>query len=403
MSDPGVPAIELSDIEKRYQDVVALESLNLGIPDRTFFALLGPSGCGKSTTLKIIAGLERPTAGRVFISGRDMTTVPAYRRPVNTVFQNYAVFPHLDVFENIAFGLRESRTPRREIQTRVREMIELVQLEGRERARAHELSGGQLQRVALARALVNRPSVLLLDEPLAALDFNLRREMRSYLRDLQERTEKTFVHVTHDQEEAFSIASLVGVMSPGVLEQVGSPETIYRQPRSLFVAGFVGGTNRIPGTIERVIGGDRYGVALNNGHRLVTRGVTDLHVGTRIRIIVRPEDVKLTQCRADRQPSEPYVRGVIRSVAFMGSKREVRVDAADAGEFVVQSDRSLHLTKGEDVVASWSADVAWAVPDRVVMDAAMDPDDPQKVESILGPRGVLRSSGWSGSTEEVSS
>ena len=233
-------AVDISGVEKRFGDLVAVRDLDLRIERGEFFSIIGPSGCGKTTTLRMIAGFEEPTAGRISVGGRDMTGVRPYRRPVNTVFQSYALFPHLDVFENVAFGLREAKVGKAEIRTRVGEAVSLVQLEGRERSRPRQLSGGQQQRVALARALVNRPEVLLLDEPLGALDLKLRTDMQTQLKDLQRSVGVTFCYVTHDQGEAFSMSDRVAVMNHGVLEQVGTPEELYERPANRFVAGFIG-------------------------------------------------------------------------------------------------------------------------------------------------------------------
>ncbi|MGP0049421.1 MAG: ABC transporter ATP-binding protein, partial [Solirubrobacteraceae bacterium] len=221
-------AISLVGISKRFGEFAAVRDLDLEVPKGEFFSIIGPSGCGKTTTLRMIAGFEDPTTGRILVDGRDVTDLRPYHRPVNTVFQSYALFPHLDVWENVAFGLREARTPRSELQTRVAEAIALVQLDGREQARPSQLSGGQQQRVALARALVNRPDVLLLDEPLGALDLKLRADLQTQLKDLHRAVGVTFCYVTHDQGEAFSMSDRVAVMNGGVLEQVGHPEEIYR-------------------------------------------------------------------------------------------------------------------------------------------------------------------------------
>jgi spermidine/putrescine transport system ATP-binding protein len=249
-------AIDLIAVNKTFGNLIAVREISLTVQKGEFFCIIGPSGCGKTTTLRMIAGFEDPTAGRIMVGGRDVTGVRPYRRAVNTVFQSYALFPHLDVFENVAFGLREARRPRAEIVERVEEAIKLVQLEGRERASPRQLSGGQQQRVALARALVNRPEVLLLDEPLGALDLKLRAELQTELKDLHRAVGVTFCYVTHDQGEAFSMSDRVAVMNAGVLEQVGAPEEVYRRPQTLFVADFVGASNRLPG---RVIAGQGAG------------------------------------------------------------------------------------------------------------------------------------------------
>ena len=269
-------AISLIGISKLFGDVAAVRDLDLEVPKGEFFSIIGPSGCGKTTTLRMIAGFEDPTTGQILVDGRDVTSLRPYHRPVNTVFQSYALFPHLDVWENVAFGLREARRPRTEIRTRVAEAIELVQLNGREQARPSQLSGGQQQRVALARALVNRPDVLLLDEPLGALDLKLRADLQTQLKDLHRAVGVTFCYVTHDQGEAFSMSDRVAVMNGGALEQVGQPEHVYRYPRTAFVADFVGASNRLPAHIRMSTetGATRsHLTALVNGRRRVPRGL----------------------------------------------------------------------------------------------------------------------------------
>ena len=221
------PAVRLIGLERRFGDVAAVDGIDLDIADGEFFSLIGPSGCGKTTTLRMISGHEEPTAGQIEVKGQPMRGVPPYRRPVTTVFQHYALFPHLDIFENVAFGLRERRMPNDEVRRRVESMLDLVQLQGRERARPRQLSGGQQQRVSLARSLVLDPQVLLLDEPLGALDLKLRRELREFLKRVQHEVEITFVYVTHDQEEAFSMSDRVAVMQHGRIDQVGSPQDVY--------------------------------------------------------------------------------------------------------------------------------------------------------------------------------
>src|SRR4051812_33175175 len=235
--------VQLQDVRKEFGELVAVQRLNLEIAAGEFFSIIGPSGCGKTTTLRMIAGFEEPTSGRISVGGRDVTNVRPYRRPVNTVFQSYALFQHLDVYENVAFGLREARRPAAEIRERVDAAIALVQLGGREKARPSQLSGGQQQRVALARAVVNRPEVLLLDEPLGALDLKLRQEMQVELKRIQGEVGITFVYVTHDQEEALTMSDRLAVFRAGRIEQVGTPAEVYEHPANEFVAGFVGVSN----------------------------------------------------------------------------------------------------------------------------------------------------------------
>src|ERR671923_1125374 len=272
--DDGLPAIELVGVEKEFSsahgDVRAVEHVDLRIAEGEFFSLLGPSGCGKTTTLRMVAGFEEPSSGRILLHGRDMVGVPPYRRDVNMVFQHYALFPHMDVFENVAFGLRRKRVPKDEIRRRVTEALRLVELEGRERRPPRQLSGGQQQRVALARALVNRPRALLLDEPLGALDLKLRRAMQLELKRIQKDVGITFVYVTHDQEEALTMSDRLVVMNAGRIEQLDEPEEIYERPGTRFVANFIGTSNIVTGRLERR--GDDWGLAgLGPDERVLVR------------------------------------------------------------------------------------------------------------------------------------
>src|ERR671931_246591 len=252
-------AIGLVDVSKRFGGVSAVDDVSLEIGDGEFFSLLGPSGCGKTTTLRMIAGFERPDTGHIVLQGDDVTDVPANRRAVNMVFQQYALFPHMSVYDNVAFGLKVKRVPRSEHRERVQGMLRVVSLEGLDRRRARQLSGGQQQRVALARALVNRPAALLLDEPLGALDVKLRKQMQLELKRIQHDLGTTFVYVTHDQEEALAMSDRIAVMNGGRVEQTGSPREIYEHPRTAFVADFIGSLNALDLTIDELVGG--YAVA----------------------------------------------------------------------------------------------------------------------------------------------
>jgi ABC-type Fe3+/spermidine/putrescine transport system ATPase subunit len=313
--------LELEGITHRYGTVTALDDVSLTISDGEFVTLLGPSGCGKTTLLRIVAGFIRPSKGRLLLQGRDVTRIPPHRRPVNMVFQRAALFPHLDVFENVAFGLRVSGVP--DIEARVTEALRLVRLVGFERRRAHELSGGQLQRVALARALVNRPRVLLLDEPLAALDLRIRLEMEAELRRVHRETGATFVYVTHDQGEALALSDRIVVFDQGNVEQVGTPDEIYRRPATPFAARFVGDANVLPVQVVELSG---------------TRATVDL-AGTRFSapsdgglaagpgwLVVRPEVIRLGAVAGDA------MRGVVRDVAFRGSGFACQLDVEGLSE-----------------------------------------------------------------------
>jgi spermidine/putrescine transport system ATP-binding protein len=304
----------------------------------------------------MIAGFEDPTSGTIEVGGRDVTGVRPYRRPVNTVFQSYALFPHLDVYENIAFGLREARRPADEIRARVGEAIELVQLQGRERSRPSQLSGGQQQRVALARALVNRPEVLLLDEPLGALDLKLRAEMQTQLKDLQRAVGITFCYVTHDQGEAFSMSDRVAVMNGGVLEQVGPPEDVYRRPQSQFVADFVGSANRLHGGVVGADGGS-YRVAVDGMGEQQVSGPPGIATGARVVVLVRPEDVDVVPAG-----SGGLAATVIDS-AFLGAQRTLRLDSSLGAQFVAATRvGGAAFGPGATVELRWQPADAWALP-----------------------------------------
>jgi spermidine/putrescine transport system ATP-binding protein len=349
------PAVSLEGVGKQFGDLVAVRDLSLDIEGGEFFSLIGPSGCGKTTTLRMVAGFEDPTSGVIRVAGRDMRGVRPYRRPVNTVFQSYALFPHLDVFENVAFSLREARRPRDEIRARVGEAIALVQLEGRERARPRQLSGGQQQRVALARALVNRPAVLLLDEPLGALDLKLRTEMQMQLKDLQRAVGITFCYVTHDQSEAFSMSDRVGVMNHGVLEQVGVPEEVYRRPQTSFVAEFVGAANRLQARVVAAEDG-RYRVSIEGVGERRAAGPEGFPAGTAAVLVVRPEDLRVRPAAAGAP-----LRANVTDVAFLGPQLLLRLQSAYGAMTAVGSGHDAPLERGAEVGLDWDDSAAWVV------------------------------------------
>jgi len=305
--------IELRGISKSFDGETVLDNITLEIKDKEFVTLLGPSGCGKTTTLRIIGGFETPDTGDVFFDGKRINDLPPYKRHVNTVFQKYALFPHLNVYENIAFGLRQSRVPRAEIRTRVKEMLEMVSLKGFETKNVNYLSGGQQQRVAIARALINKPRVLLLDEPLGALDLKLRKDMQNELKKIQKATGITFIYVTHDQEEALSMSDTVVVMAGGMIQQIGSPTDIYNEPTNAFVADFIGESNILDGVMlsDRVV---RFA-----GHTFdcVDGGFA---VNEPVDVVVRPEDVDVVH------PENGMLRGNVSSVTFKGDYYEIIVD-----------------------------------------------------------------------------
>ena len=305
--------IELKNISKEFDGEQVLKSIDLDIHDKEFITLLGPSGCGKTTTLRIISGFVSPDSGEVMFDGKRINDVPPYKRMVNTVFQKYALFPHLNVYENIAFGLRIKKTPDAEIRTRVKEMLSLVNLKGFERKNVNVLSGGQQQRVAIARALINQPKVLLLDEPLGALDLKLRKDMQNELKNIQEKTGITFVYVTHDQEEALSMSDTVVVMADGKIQQIGTPTDIYNEPINAFVADFIGESNILDG----VMVADYKAKFAGHTFDCLDKGFAPME---KVDIVVRPEDVDVVA------PEKGMLRGVVTGVTFKGVHWEIIVD-----------------------------------------------------------------------------
>ena len=317
------PIVRLANVTKRFGDVLAVDCVSLDIVEKEFFALLGGSGCGKTTLLRLLAGFEQPTEGRVFIAGEDVTDVPPHKRPVNMMFQSYALFPHMSVARNVAFGLEQEGRPRNEIATRVEEALALVELSGLGKRKPDQLSGGQRQRVALARALIKRPRVLLLDEPLAALDKRLREQTQFELMRIQDEVGITFIVVTHDQEEAMSLATRIGVMRAGKIVQSGTPREIYEAPANRFVADFIGSVNLLDGEIERR-DGDSVLVRvaeIDRSVRVVHTGGAD--AGRKCAIALRPE--KLSLSRDEPTQTQNRVRGVIADVAYLGASCIFRV------------------------------------------------------------------------------
>ncbi len=304
--------IELKDIHVSFDDEVILDHFNLTIKDKEFVTFLGPSGCGKTTTLRAIAGFVQPQEGKVLFEGQDITDLPPHKRQVNTVFQRYALFPHLNVYDNIAFGLRISKTPEDEIKSRVQEMLELVNLRGFDKRNVTSLSGGQQQRVAIARALINNPKVLLLDEPLGALDLKLRKGMQNELKRIQRQMGITFIYVTHDQEEALTMSDTVVVMKDGLIQQIGTPEDIYNEPINPFVADFIGESNIIEGTMIK----DLLVRFENVEFPCVDSGFGE---NVAVDVVVRPEDIEI------REPKEGMLCGTVETVTFKGVHYEMMV------------------------------------------------------------------------------
>ncbi len=306
--------IELSGITKEYEGEPVLRGIDLDIHDKEFVTLLGPSGCGKTTTLRIVGGFITPDSGDVYFGGKRVNDVPPYKRNVNTVFQKYALFPHLNVYENVAFGLRLKKTPESEVAHRVGEMLELVDLKGFDRRGVNQLSGGQQQRIAIARALINNPKVLLLDEPLGALDLKLRKEMQIELKKIQQRMEITFIYVTHDQEEALTMSDTVVVMKDGLIQQIGTPQDIYNEPKNAFVADFIGESNILPGIMHR----DYLVEFAGNNFDCVDAGFDPMEP---VDVVIRPEDIQLVPA------SDDALNGVVENVQFKGVHYEIIVKA----------------------------------------------------------------------------
>jgi spermidine/putrescine transport system ATP-binding protein len=349
----GTPDIRLDRVTKKFDDVVAVDDLSLEIPRGSFFALLGPSGCGKTTTLRMIGGFEEPTAGAIYLGDRAVSGTPPYKRDVNTVFQSYALFPHLSIFENVAFGLRRKGTRGGNLKGKVEEMLDLVQLSGYGKRKPRQLSGGQQQRVALARALVNSPRVLLLDEPLGALDLKLRKEMQLFIKRLQHDVGITFIHVTHDQEEAMTMADRIAVMNEGQIEQLGTPDELYERPQTAFVASFLGISNLLTGTVA---GPDE--VRLEDGTTVhVRNGSLNGRTGS-VAVGIRPEKIRPDDHDPNRLP------GKVKERAYIGVSTQYIVETPNGNiTVVVLNDRpgTVPLGPGDRLTLSWDPEATFVV------------------------------------------
>ena len=361
------PEIGLERLTKRFGDVVAVDDVSLTIVSGEFFSLLGPSGCGKTTTLRMIGGFDLPTSGRISLRGRDVTREPPDKRPVNMVFQSYALFPHLDVAGNIAFGLKRRGVDAAEIRRRTGEILEKVHLPGYEKRRTNQLSGGQQQRVALARALVNEPNVLLLDEPLGALDLKLRKRLQLELKRIQMAVGITFVYVTHDQEEALTMSDRIAVMHRGMVEQVGTPEDLYDRPQTPFVADFIGTTNLLAGTVTALRDGESV-IRLDSGDTCIA-GVEHCVPGQSIQFSVRPEAIRVE--RVDDRPPDPsggnrsQLLGSIEQAAYLGSAVQYHIRTEGGlGVSVLTSRSGPRFEHGTKVVLGWSPADALILGDR---------------------------------------
>jgi len=345
--------VTLVDVTKRFDEMTAVDRLSLEVESGSFFALLGPSGCGKTTTLRMIGGFEQPTEGQIFLGDREVSGLPAYKRDVNTVFQSYALFPHLSLFENVAFGLRRRAVRGETLSGRVQDMLRIVGLQGMEKRKPRQLSGGQQQRVALARALVNRPRVLLLDEPLGALDLKLRKQMQLELKSIQHDVGITFIHVTHDQEEAMTMADRIAVMNRGRIEQLGTPNELYETPATAYVASFLGASNLISGTVS---GSDT--VRLHSGPEVRVRPDALGGRTGEVAVGIRPEKIELGEGQANT------LEGTIVEQAYVGVATQYIVDTECGRLTVYRQNASPGLNgaaPGQRLTLSWSPDSTFVV------------------------------------------
>jgi spermidine/putrescine transport system ATP-binding protein len=365
--------VRLVDVVKRFGESYAVDHITIDVNDGEFFSLLGPSGCGKTTTLRMIGGFEQPTSGLIELQGQDVTWLPSYKRNVNTVFQSYALFPHLTIEENVAFGLRRKKVKDAEVKSRVKDMLQLVELPGFEKRKPNQISGGQAQRVALARALINRPAVLLLDEPLGALDLKLRKQMQVELKRIQREVGITFIYVTHDQEEAMTMSDRIAVMNRGKYEQLGDPESLYERPQTRFVAGFLGVSNLLSGSLDGTADGFAL-VKLADDTRLrvpaaLVDGQTEIEVG------IRPEKVRMNRTAEAIPAASNQIPGTVRDVSYVGVSTQYVVEGKNGLPMTVYeqnvertSNRSL-FQAGDEVHLSWMPEHTFVVRDNAPADS----------------------------------
>jgi spermidine/putrescine transport system ATP-binding protein len=357
--------VRLVQVTKAFGDLLAVDHIDLEVVDGEFFSLLGPSGCGKTTTLRMIGGFEQPTSGRIELQGEDVTWLPPYKRNVNTVFQNYGLFPHLTIYENVAFGLRRSGVKNAEIRTRVTDMLRLVELPGFENRKPTQISGGQAQRVALGRALVNRPAVLLLDEPLGALDLKLRKQMQVELKRIQREVGITFIYVTHDQEEAMTMSDRIAVMNQGRYEQLADPETLYEHPTTRFVAGFLGISNLLPGSIDGTADGYAL-VRLADDTRVRVPGAL-VNGKARLDVGVRPEKIQIHEVSDPTPAGHNLLVGVVQDASYLGVSTQYLIETRGGAHVTVYEQNVTRATKaelwarGDEVRLSWSPDHTFVV------------------------------------------
>ncbi len=365
--------VKLLDVVKKFGEAVAVDHIDLEVEDGEFFSLLGPSGCGKTTTLRMIGGFEAPTSGLIQLQGQDVTWLPPYKRNVNTVFQNYALFPHLTIYENVAFGLRRKGVRDSEVKSRVTDMLALVELPGFETRKPTQISGGQAQRVALARALINKPAVLLLDEPLGALDLKLRKQMQVELKRIQQEVGITFIYVTHDQEEAMTMSNRIAVMNKGRYEQLGEPEALYERPTTRFVAGFLGVSNLLPGAVEG-----------NDGTYATVRLADDTRVRAprslvgdvaNVNVGVRPEKIRLHEEKAEPPAGHNRLLGVVRDASYLGVSTQYLIEARGGARIMVYEQNVERATKSELWAAGEAVQLTWS-PDHTFVVRADDAGQP---------------------------
>jgi spermidine/putrescine transport system ATP-binding protein len=377
--------VRLDRVTKRFHDVVAVNDLSMGIEHGEFFSMLGPSGCGKTTTLRMIGGFEEATSGTIYLGETVVTELPPFKRDVNTVFQNYALFPHLSVFENVAFGLRRKKTAADEIRQRVGQMLELVELPGYERRKPSQLSGGQQQRVALARALINRPRVLLLDEPLGALDLKLRKQMQIELKRIQTEVGITFIYVTHDQEEAMTMSDRIAVMRAGRIEQLGEPEELYERPTTAFVAGFLGVSNLLDGDVVGT-SGDLVDVRLGDG--TVVQAPADRVNGAKsVRVGVRPEKLRV-ELAGSAQQLEPELNslgGQVLDASYIGVSTQYLIKTPDGHRMTVYAQNLETSGVAEAIAGGQEVRLSWKPQHTFVIEASEhvhgDPHSQEETES----------------------
>lgn len=350
-------AVKIENVTKEFGEVVAVDNVSLNITDGEFFSMLGPSGCGKTTTLRLVAGFEQPTMGEISIMGQPVAGVPAYRRPVNTVFQSYALFPHMTVAKNVAFGLEMAKVPAKDITRRVGAALELVQMGSYGERRPTQLSGGQKQRIALARALVNRPKVLLLDEPLGALDLKLRKDMQLELKQIQSEVGITFIYVTHDQEEAITMSDRIAVMNNGIVAQVGTPREIYENPVSRFVADFIGETNFIEGEVVQT--GETTMIKAK-GAELVGETSVNLSNGQKAVLAIRPEKLSIVpQKSASSDNGRASVQGTVLETIYIGTDTRYQIELTTGDKIFarlqnLESGQEQQFNRGDGVSVEWA-------------------------------------------------